>query len=124
MPLLDQFLKVIVDQGGSDLHIGEGQPPKMRKHGDIAPIRETPLTHDETMSMLSVFSSREKRLYVFPALKHGANEKPANSRSQSDNSTLKIPHCIFETLYLVIGKHFSLCCCPVSIRNRQSPIRN
>jgi twitching motility protein PilT len=53
MASLDQFLKVIVDQGGSDLHIGEGQPPKMRKHGDIAPIRETPLTHDETMSMLS-----------------------------------------------------------------------
>src|SRR5439155_1707111 len=52
-PLLDQFSKVIVDQGGSDLHIGEGQPPEMRKHGDIAPIRETPLTHDETMSMLS-----------------------------------------------------------------------
>ena len=53
MASLDQFLKVIVDHGGSDLHIGEGQPPKMRKHGDIAPIRETPLTHDETMSMLS-----------------------------------------------------------------------
>src|SRR5882724_3983635 len=53
MASLDQFLRVIVDQGGSDLHIGEGQPPKMRKHGDIAPIRETPLTHDETMSMLS-----------------------------------------------------------------------
>src|SRR6202023_499078 len=47
------FLKVIVDQGGSDLHIGEGQPPKMRKHGDVAPIREKPLTCDETMSMLS-----------------------------------------------------------------------
>src|SRR2546426_327388 len=52
MPLLDQFLKVIVDQGGSDLHIGEGQPPKMRKHGDVAPIREQPLERDETMSML------------------------------------------------------------------------
>ena len=52
MPLLDQFLKVIVDQGGSDLHIGEGQPPKMRKHGDVAPIREQPLNRDETMSML------------------------------------------------------------------------
>src|SRR5438270_1031708 len=52
MPHLDQFLKVIVDQGGSDLHIGEGQPPKMRKHGDVAPIREQPLTRDETMSML------------------------------------------------------------------------
>jgi twitching motility protein PilT len=52
MAILDQFLKVIVEQGGSDLHIGEGQPPKMRKHGDVGPIREKPLQRDETMSML------------------------------------------------------------------------
>src|SRR2546426_2113768 len=52
MPLLDQFLKVIVDRGGSDLHIGEAQPPKMRKHGDVAPIREKALEREETMSML------------------------------------------------------------------------
>src|SRR4029077_7615433 len=51
MAALDQFLKVIVEQGGSDLHIGESQPPKMRKHGDVAPIREKPLERDETMSM-------------------------------------------------------------------------
>ena len=53
MPYLDQFLSVIVSQGGSDLHIGEGQPPKMRKHGDVAPIRAEPVSHDEAMSMLS-----------------------------------------------------------------------
>ncbi len=53
MPYLDQFLKVIVEQGGSDLHIGEGQPPKMRKHGDVAPIRPEPIMHDEASSMLS-----------------------------------------------------------------------
>jgi twitching motility protein PilT len=53
MAILDQFLKVVVDQGGSDLHIGEGQPPKMRRHGDIGPIREKPVTRDEAMSMLS-----------------------------------------------------------------------
>jgi twitching motility protein PilT len=52
MAALDQFLKVIVEQGGSDLHIGQGQPPKMRKHGDVAPIREATLTHDETTSMM------------------------------------------------------------------------
>jgi twitching motility protein PilT len=52
MPSLDQFLKVIVEQGGSDLHIGEGQPPRMRKHGDVEPIREKPLLRDEMMSML------------------------------------------------------------------------
>src|SRR4029077_17821888 len=53
MPYLDQLLTVIVDQGGSDLHIGEGQPPKMRKHGDVGPIRRDPVTHDEALSMLS-----------------------------------------------------------------------
>jgi twitching motility protein PilT len=53
MPYLDQLLKVIVDQGGSDLHIGEGQPPKMRKHGDVGPIRQDPITHEEALSMLS-----------------------------------------------------------------------
>jgi twitching motility protein PilT len=52
MPILDQFLRVIVEQGGSDLHISEDQPPKMRKHGDVAAIRDAPLGHDETMSML------------------------------------------------------------------------
>jgi twitching motility protein PilT len=53
MAYLDQFLKVIVEQGGSDLHIGEEQPPKMRKHGDVAPIRQEPVGHDEALSMLS-----------------------------------------------------------------------
>src|SRR5437867_6347178 len=53
MAYLDQFLSVIVDQGSSDLHIGEGQPPKMRKHGDVAPIRAEPVSHDEAVSMLS-----------------------------------------------------------------------
>ena len=52
MPKLDEFLKVVVSEGGSDLHIGEGQPPKMRKHGDVTPIREKPIDHDETVSML------------------------------------------------------------------------
>ena len=53
MPYIDQFLSVIVEQGGSDLHIGEGQPPKMRKHGDVMPIREEAITRDEAAGMLS-----------------------------------------------------------------------
>jgi twitching motility protein PilT len=53
MAYLDQFLSVIVEQGGSDLHIGEGQPPKMRKHGDVAHIRAEPVTREEAASMLS-----------------------------------------------------------------------
>ena len=53
MPYIDRFLSVIVEQGGSDLHIGEGQPPKMRRHGDVMPIREEAVTRDEAAGMLS-----------------------------------------------------------------------
>src|SRR6266566_2319222 len=53
MAYLDQFLSVIVKHGGSDLHIGEGQPPKMRMHGDIMPIRAELVTHEEAVQMMS-----------------------------------------------------------------------
>ena len=52
MAALDQLLTVLVKEGGSDLHIAEGQPPKIRKHGDMAPIREGTLGRNETASML------------------------------------------------------------------------
>ena len=53
MAYLDQFLNVIVKHGGSDLHFAEGQPPKMRVHGDIMPIRAEPLSRDEAVQMMS-----------------------------------------------------------------------
>src|SRR3954470_23790998 len=53
MPYLDQFLQVIVAQGASDLHIGEGQPPKMRRHGDVMAMRPEPILRDEAVLMLS-----------------------------------------------------------------------
>jgi twitching motility protein PilT len=53
MAELDGFLSVIVKHGGSDLHIAEGQPPKMRVHGDIIPIRDEPISHEEATRMLS-----------------------------------------------------------------------
>ena len=53
MAYLDQFLKIVVAQGASDLHIGEGQPPKIRKHGDIMPIRAEQISHEEATRMMS-----------------------------------------------------------------------
>ncbi|HKP02286.1 MAG TPA: type IV pilus twitching motility protein PilT [Chthoniobacterales bacterium] len=53
MSYLDQFLSIIVEHGGSDLHIAQGQPPKMRRHGDVMPIREEAVTRDEAVAMLS-----------------------------------------------------------------------
>src|SRR6476620_234739 len=53
MAYLDQFLQAIVTEGASDLHIGEGQPPKMRRHGDIMAMRPEPILRDEAVLMLS-----------------------------------------------------------------------
>jgi twitching motility protein PilT len=53
MAYIDQFLKIVVRQGASDLHIGEGQPPKIRTDGDIMPIRDEPVSHKEATRMLS-----------------------------------------------------------------------
>src|SRR2546430_8837885 len=53
MPFLDQFLQAIVAKGASDLHMGEGQPPKMRRHGDVMAMRPEPVLRDEAVLMLS-----------------------------------------------------------------------
>ena len=60
MAYLDQFLNVVVKQEASDLHIGEGQPPKIRKHGDIMPIRGEPVSRDEAAAMLSEVCGPQK----------------------------------------------------------------
>jgi twitching motility protein PilT len=57
MASIDQLLSIIVAQDGSDLHIGEGQPPKMRRHGDVKPIRAEPVTREEAAGMLSEICS-------------------------------------------------------------------
>ncbi len=53
MPYIDQFFRSLIREGASDLHVGEGQPPKIRKHADIIPIRDTPVSRDEAIRMLS-----------------------------------------------------------------------
>src|SRR5260370_6342439 len=53
MAYLDRFLSVIVKEGGSDLRSGEGEPPKMRMHGDIMPIRAEAVKREEAVQMLS-----------------------------------------------------------------------
>jgi twitching motility protein PilT len=60
MPYIDQLLAVIVAEGASDLHIAEGQPPKMRRHGDVMPIREEAVTRQEAAKMLSEMCGRER----------------------------------------------------------------
>lgn len=50
---IDPMFQILVEQGGSDLHLSEGQPPKFRRNGEIEPLRDTPLTRAEMEELLS-----------------------------------------------------------------------
>jgi twitching motility protein PilT len=56
MNQIDAFFQVLIDHGASDLHLSEGQPPKIRLHGDISAIRNEVLTRDEMVTLLSQIS--------------------------------------------------------------------
>jgi twitching motility protein PilT len=60
MAYIDQFFEVLVNAGASDLHLGEGQPPKIRRHGEIVAIRNEELTHDEMAYMMSEISGADR----------------------------------------------------------------
>jgi len=60
MPYIDQFFEVLVNAGASDLHLGEGQPPKIRRHGDVIGIRDVALSHEEMSYMLSEISGPDR----------------------------------------------------------------
>src|SRR3954451_16028574 len=60
MAYIDQFFQVLIEAGASDLHLGQGQVPKIRRHGDIVPIRDEPLTHEEMAYMMSEISGEDR----------------------------------------------------------------
>lgn len=45
---LQELLRIMVDQGGSDLHVAAGSPPRIRVHGKLSPMNSQPLTGVES----------------------------------------------------------------------------
>ena len=60
MAKIDSFFETLIAQGGSDLHLGEGEPPKIRIHGEIQSIREQVLTHEEMQSLLQEMAGSKR----------------------------------------------------------------
>ena len=54
---MNQLLQVMVDKGGSDLHITVGRPPLIRLHGRLRPLSTPPLTADDTLALMRSISS-------------------------------------------------------------------
>jgi len=60
-PNLQQLLKVMVDQGASDLHITAGAPPRLRIDGQLVPLKTEALTPVETKQLCySILTDSQK----------------------------------------------------------------
>jgi twitching motility protein PilT len=79
--MIDDYFDIVVKAQASDLHIQEGQPPKMRLHGDIQKIRDHVLTHAEMEQMLSeVVDSKRWEKFVQTGDADCAYELSADAR--------------------------------------------
>ena len=52
MPAIDRYFEIMMEEGGSDLHLMEGQPPKIRAHGEVVPIASEILTQESLGNMM------------------------------------------------------------------------
>lgn len=52
MNKIDELCDMVVTQGGSDLHLMEDQPPKIRIHGEIHPVRNDLLSHQDIIALM------------------------------------------------------------------------
>jgi twitching motility protein PilT len=60
MAYIDQFFEYLINAGASDFHMAQGEPPKIRRHGEVMPIRNEPITAEEAAYMLSEICGPER----------------------------------------------------------------
>ena len=60
MARIDVYFQYLIESGGSDLHLSEGGPPKVRIHGAITPIPDQPaLAGEDFKDLLSEICDKE-----------------------------------------------------------------
>jgi twitching motility protein PilT len=63
-PTLQDFLKIVADKGGTDLHITADSPPMMRVHGELRPLPFPPLSANDTKDLCySVLTETQKHRF-------------------------------------------------------------
>ncbi|SEP90681.1 twitching motility protein PilT [Ectothiorhodospira magna] len=59
---VDDYLKQLMAAGGSDLHLVSGDPPRIRVHGEIRPIGDTPLQPQDLSHLMGEILSPDARI--------------------------------------------------------------
>jgi twitching motility protein PilT len=61
MAQIDQFLRLLVQQKGSDLHLSVGSPPIMRLHGSLTRVKFRELTAADTQALTAEIMTPDQR---------------------------------------------------------------
>lgn len=61
MPQIDQFLRLLVQQSGSDLHLSCGTPPVLRVHGHLQRVKFRDLTPPDMQALILEILNEEQR---------------------------------------------------------------
>ena len=81
MAQIDQFLKVLFEQGGSDLHLTVGAPPIMRVHGHMQRLKFRDLSGKDMESLVYEIMDEEWRIRFLDTLDYDfAYEIPGMAR--------------------------------------------
>ncbi len=82
MALIDTLFRYLIEHKGSDLHLSEGQPPKIRAHGTVTPIPGTEVLEGESFANLlqEICDPKAFELYLERGDLDFAYEMDENSR--------------------------------------------
>jgi len=63
MPALDRYFDVLLERGGSDLHLSIGYPAMIRAKGELVPIDDQLLDHPTIVRLMDEIINEDRRVY-------------------------------------------------------------
>jgi twitching motility protein PilT len=81
--LLDGYLQALRDQGGSDLHLRVGGPPRIRVNGVLEPIEGAPKLTEEDTEAIAAEIVRPHLVERFARGEEGEAEEGAPAEGES-----------------------------------------
>ena len=80
-PRLERYFKLMIERGASDLHLSSGMPPILRHDGEMVPLDEAPLGHDQLHELLmEIIPERNRAEYAEVRDTDFAYEIPGQAR--------------------------------------------
>jgi twitching motility protein PilT len=78
MAKIDGLFKILKEKGGSDLHLSPGNPPLIRVSGELEPIFDRPIGHEQNKALLyEIMSENQHRIFEETSDLDFAHEVPA-----------------------------------------------